>query len=122
MSLQSVDRTWSSIQDYVSQNSALYSGRNISAKFEIIGEWEECISDAIDYFGKENIRIQKIKKDASDPVYIFTANTNDRAMEHFVLQRLTQVRVLKPEKLRNSIRKKLKEAVEIYEEEDKKDC
>ena len=60
MSMRSFKKTWSNIQDYVSQNSSLYPGRNITAKFKMYNEIEESISEAVDFFGKEDPSVDKM--------------------------------------------------------------
>ena len=112
MSMRSFKKTWSNIQDYVSQNSSLYPGRNITAKFKMYNEIEESISEAVDFFGKENVRIEKSTDKDQGKVLIFTVDTNDRAMLEFSKTYAKNVEVISPDYLRNELIEIFKTAYE----------
>ncbi len=125
MSLQTFKKEWGNILDYASQNSSLSPGRAITAKFKMEKGLDGDISDAIDYFGKENIRIQKVKveipesgknlkKSSEDDStsYICTVKTNDRAMMEFAKSYAREVEVLEPDYLREDMMNLFKSAYE----------
>ncbi len=112
MSMKTFKKTWSNIQDYVSQNSFLYPGRNVTAKFKMFNEVEESISEAIDYFGKENVRIEKIYDKDQSNILMFTVDTNDRAMLEFAKTNARNVEVIKPDYLRDELVEIFKTAYE----------
>ena len=104
MSIKTINYGIDNILDYVRQNSTLSSGRIIKAKFKMVNE-ENGISEAIDFFGKQNIRMKVEKSN-----YIFTVNTNDRAMIEFAKMHLTEVEILEPQYLRDEMADMLKSA------------
>lgn len=112
LSLKSFDRTWSNIRDYVSQNSALCPGRSITAKFKVDSDTEEGISDVIDYFGKENVRIEILSDEGQKQTYLFSVNTNDRSMLEFAKTHAGNVTVLQPDYLREELLETFKTAYE----------
>lgn len=125
LSLNDYNKNWRSIQDYFRQNNSLSCGRAVRAKFKVINGSDGTISDAIDYFGKENIRIEEKKidsygqnksikgtEDNGDIGYFFTVKTNDRAMMEFAKLYAGEVEVLEPEYLREDMLRMFKAAYE----------
>ena len=129
MELSIINKEWSTIQEYVSQNSSLFPGRSIRAKFKMIGGGEGSISDAIDYFGKKNIvRIEpfqdqrteapkpdgflKDSRDYAHKHYLFTVKTNDQAMMEFAKTHAHLVEVIEPIELRDELCEIFKAAYE----------
>ena len=101
-SIQTIDLEWKTIQDYVNQNSSLCPGRKVKAKFKMEND-REAISEAIDYFGKKNLRI----KDSE-----FTVETNDRTLIEFAKKYAKEVEVIEPEYLREELTDIFKQAYE----------
>ena len=93
MSIKAVDMEWKTIQDYVNQNSSISPGRKVSAKFKMENS-KNTISEAIDYFGKNNIKIRNS---------IFSVETNDRALIEFAKRYAKEVEVLEPEYIREEL-------------------
>ncbi len=95
------------------------SGRIVKAKFRIVNG-KKGISETIDYFGKENIKIsieesENINEKKGDKHflnYIFSVNTNDRSMIEFAKRHLDEVEVLEPKYLRDEMHDMLKSAYE----------
>jgi len=78
----------------------------------MFNEVEESISEAIDYFGKENVRIEKIKDKDQSNILMFTVDTNDRAMLEFAKTNARNVEVIKPDYLRDELVEIFKTAYE----------
>lgn len=112
LSMKSIKKTWSNIQDYVSQNSFLYPGRNVTVKFKMFNGIEEGISEAVDFFGKENIKIEKISDKDYGDMFLFSVDTNDRAALEFAKTNAKYVEVITPEYLRNELLETFKNAYE----------
>ena len=108
ISMRTFKKTWSNVQDYVSQNSSLCPGRNINAKFRLLSESDDVLSDVIDYFGKENLRIEN----ELDGGFIITVDTNDRAMSEFAKLNVKNVEVIQPDYLRGELLELFKSAYE----------
>lgn len=107
ISMRTFNKSWSNIQDYVIQNSSLCPGRNITAKFKMVNKVGEGISEVIDYFRKENVRIEELSNQSCNMEYLFTVNTNDRSMLEFAKKYASNVEVIEPDYLR-------KELLEIF--------
>ena len=102
------------MQEYIRENPTLASGHTVRAKFRLT-EGERCtISDAIDHFGKGNVRVQCENSDAAlrEPKsYIVSLRVNDGALRDFALRNTPDVEVLKPESLREEIREAYRKAL-----------
>ena len=105
-------KSWSNIQDYVSQNSSLYPGRNLTAKIKLYDKSNEVLSEAIDCFGKENVRIEKVSDENQKEGYLLTVDTNDNAVIEFTKTYASCVEVIKPDYLREEILEIFKAAYE----------
>ena len=110
--MSSFKKTWSNIQDYVSQNSSLYPGRNVTVKFKMFNGIDEGISEAIDFFGKENIKIEKRTDNEYGESFLFSVDTNDRAASEFAKINAKYVEIISPEYLRNELLETFKIAYE----------
>ena len=82
-----------------SQNSSLNPGRKVRAKFTVENS-SDVISEAIDYFGKNNISIR-------DSVFI--VDTIDSSMIEFAKLYAKEVEVIEPQYIRD-------ELIEIFRE------
>lgn len=102
------------VQEYIRENPTLASGHTVRAKFRLT-EGERCtISDAIDHFGKGNVRVQCENPDAAlrEPKsYIVSLRVNDGALRDFALRNTPDVEVLRPESLRDEIREAYRKAL-----------
>lgn len=105
------------VQEYMRENPSLASGHTVYAKFRLT-EGRRCtISDAIDHFGKGNVKVYCENPDANrEPKsYIVSVRVNDGAMRDFALRNTPDVEVLKPDGLRNEIREAYRKALGIDE-------
>jgi predicted DNA-binding transcriptional regulator YafY len=80
-------------------------------RIEFIAE-EWIVDQIVDWFGKD-IRMSKLPDDDKKVKVELVASPN--AMEHWALQYLNHVEVIKPESLRERIKESLKKAAQIYE-------
>ncbi len=112
ISMSTFKKSWSNIQDYVSQNSSLYPGRNLTAKIKLYDKSDEVLSEAIDCFGKENVRIEKVSDENQKEGYLLTVDTNDNAVIEFTKTYASCVEVIKPDYLREEILEIFKAAYE----------
>jgi|GEM_PF-1394421 len=101
-SLKDINHSWNNVFDYARQNSSLSPGRSITAKLVFKNDQDGNLSDAIDYFGKANIRIEK-SENAVSGEYRLVVRTNDRAMKEFAKTYARNVVVLEPEYLREEL-------------------
>ena len=112
ISMSTFKKSWSNIQDYVSQNSSLYPGRNLTAKIKLYDKSDEVLSEAIDCFGKENVRIEKVSDENQKEGYLLTVDTNDNAVIEFTKTYASCVEVVEPAYLREEILEIFKAAYE----------
>ena len=110
MSIKSIYSDCDNILEYVRKNSTLSSGRIIKAKFKMVNG-KNSISDVIDFFGKENIRMTVENIEGSFN-YNFTVNTNDRSMMEFAKKYINEVEIISPNYLRDEMKDMLKAAYE----------
>lgn len=94
------------LAEYMKEHVYMYSGGNVHVKFRIV---KPMISDVIDMFGKD-----VIFSDENETYVTVTTKTNERAMFQFAKNFAPDVEVLKPEKLRDSIREEFEKAVKVY--------
>ena len=102
------------MQEYIRENPSLASGHSVRAKFRLT-EGERCtISDAIDHFGKGNVRVHCENPGAGGEPrsYIVSVRVNDGDMRDFALRNTPDVEVLKPDALREEIREAHRRALE----------
>ncbi|MCR5660938.1 MAG: WYL domain-containing protein [bacterium] len=70
------------------------------------------INDIIDWFGQKHLRVSLDKK--ADKLYV-SIKASPMAMNHWAMQYLPYVEIIKPRSLRESIEKCIKQAAELYE-------
>lgn len=102
------------MQEYARENPSLSPGHAVQAKFRL-REGKRCsVSDAIDYFGKANVRVFVEERDSqgNPTVYIVSAKVNDGAVRDFVLSNTPDIELLKPDKLRKEIESAYRTALE----------
>ena len=87
----------------------MYSSENVHVKFRIV---KPMITDVIDMFGKD-----VVFSDEDETHVTVTTKTNERAMLQFAKNFAPDVEVLKPERLRNTLREELERALEVYRRE-----
>ena len=95
------------VQEHIRENPSLTSGHSVYAKFRLV-EGDRCtVSDAIDHFGKGNVHVHCENPGAAhEPkAYIVSVRVNDGDMRDFALRNTPDVEVLKPDGLREEIRK-----------------
>ena len=88
-----------------------YMYTDMPERSEFIAE-EWIVDQIVDWFGKD-IRMSKLPDDDKKVKVELVASPN--AMEHWALQYLNHVEVIKPESLRERIKESLKKAAQIYE-------
>jgi predicted DNA-binding transcriptional regulator YafY len=88
-----------------------YMYTDMPERIEFIAE-EWIVDQIVDWFGKD-IRMSKLPDDDKKVKVELVASPN--AMEHWALQYLNHVEVIKPESLRERIKESLKKAAQIYE-------
>ena len=117
--LKDINPEWNNILDYSLQNTSLAAGRKILAKFKMNEGFDGHISDAIDFFGKENVRIETIEEETleeprpdgymKEPTlvktesYLVTAKTNDGSLREFAKLYAREVEVLEPKYMRDEM-------------------
>lgn len=94
------------MQEYIRENPSLASGHTVRAEFRLVEGGKCTISDAIDHFGKGNVRVQCENPDAAwgEPKsYVVKVRVNDGALRDFALRNTPDVEVIKPESLRDEM-------------------
>lgn len=94
------------LAEYMKQHVYMYSSENTHVKFRVV---KPMISDVIDMFGKD-----VTFTDENETHIMVTTKTNERAMLQFAKNFAPDIEILKPERLRNTMREELEKALEVY--------
>lgn len=109
--LESASTKCLDLNEYMRNHIYMYSSDSEIVTFRIV---KPMISDILDIFGSEVRFI-----DETDTHVSVIANVNTQSMVQFAKNYATDVEVLKPEGLRERVKKELKNALMIYEMEEK---
>lgn len=106
-SLQGADGRRLDLADYMKKHAYMFSSGNCRAVFRVS---RAMIGDVIDLFGKDVVFSDETAEAVTASVY-----TNEMSAAHFARSFAPDVTVLEPERLRETVKGQLRQALEKYE-------
>lgn len=104
------------MQEYSRQNPSMKTGYSVLVKFKLIPNWRCTLTEVVDYFGKDNVRVKLEQKGGLNQpaIYAGSVRVNYESMRDFALRNTPCIEVIEPAELRDDLEKVYQTISSLY--------